>query len=201
MNIVPASFPAMLMPDATATIEVRATAPPGAATGRVSWPTDRSPGDSVEIDATVTGIDIGLAATPGSHDFGVVSGHTAVEREIRVQLCGLSPTNVHASLSGGNDMFDLIGTPDAPVSAIASTPWLVRFTPDRVGTHRATLRLTPADGIAPPMDIQFVGSNYDIDTTNYYACGCNAETGGGGAAVLAIAVALGVVPRRRRRRR
>ena len=198
-SFAPASLPQLFDPTQVVTTTVVATAAAGVSTGTLVWSTDLAdppaPPDETLVTMTLTGVETGLAASPGSIDYGEVATGESETRPITVRMCASDPIIVHAEIVG-DGAFTLIGAEDAVASAAPSEPWTVQFAPPHGGTYQAVLRLSPASGA--PVEIPLLGHNPDpFGETNYYACGCNGATGGLGAALVLLAVIAG---RRRPRR-
>jgi uncharacterized protein (TIGR03382 family) len=187
-SVAPGTLPRDLQPDESVDAIVRATPAIGEHRATLVWGTDLTPGDQTAVTLGVTGIEQGLAASPGAIDFGEVEAAFPASRMITVRVCATEPLSVTALLEGDAG-FQLVGAPEATATAIASTPWTIVFAPQRRGEHTAVLRLVPEAG--PPIDIELSGTNVDAGVTNYYSCGCNADTGGAGALVVLLALALG----------
>jgi hypothetical protein len=196
-SFAPSTLPQLFDPMEVVTTTVVATAAAGLSTGTLVWATDRAdppaPQDETLVTMTLTGVESGLAASPGSIDYGEVATGESETRPITVRMCAAAPISVHAEIVG-DDAFTLIGAPDAVAGAAPSEPWTVQFAPPHGGTYQAVLRLSPASGT--PVEIPLIGRDPSpFGETNYYACGCNGATGGLGAGLVLLALIAG---RRRR---
>jgi hypothetical protein len=192
-SVAPGTLPRDLAPDESIDAIVRATPAVGEHRATLVWGTDLTAGDQTAVTLAVSGIEQGLAASPGAIDFGEVLAAEPASRAITVRVCATEPLSVTAILEGDAG-FQLVGPQEAMATSIASEPWTIVFAPSRRGEHTAVLRLVPEAGA--PIDIELSGTNVDAGITNYYSCGCNADTGGLGAAAVLLALAL--AGRRRR---
>jgi hypothetical protein len=192
--VEPLGYPSTLAPSMTATVNVHTVAALGAMDAILVWTTDSPDAAMIEVPIHLVGIADGLAASPGELAFGVVAvGEPSGTMYPSVKSCSPAPVVVHAEITGDPDgAFALSGPPSSLVGDVATTPWGITFIPPDRGEYRATLRLTPATGT--PVDIRLVGGEPIAgDTTNYYACGCDAPmTPGGAALVVVVALALGL---------
>lgn len=194
-SVAPGALPRDLEPGESVDADVVATSVKGEHRATLVWPTDLTPNDQAVVTLAVTGIDEGLAASPGAIDFGETSAAEPRSRTIQVQVCNVQPLAVSARIDGDAG-FTLLGPSQTTVGAVMSMPWQVVFAPARRGEQHAVLHLVP--DIGDEITIELAGSNADAEVTNYYSCGCNGETTGAGGAMIVLVLAWHYHQRRRR---
>lgn len=194
-SVAPGPLPRDLAPAESVDADVIATSAKGEHRATLVWPTDLVPNDQAVVSLAVVGIDQGLAASPGAIDFGETAASQQRSRTIQVQVCNVEPLSVTAYVDGDAG-FTLLGPRETTVGTVVSMPWQVVFAPARRGEQHAVLHLVPAAG--DEITIELSGTNSDAEVTDYYSCGCTADTSGAGAALVLVVTAIAT--RRRRRR-
>ena len=151
------------------------------------------------------GISSRIAITPTPYDFGDVPVGTSERVMISVgNFDPAQPAELRVpTLVGDTSDFVLVDPPTAfqPVAPQSTFMFAVDFQPASTGGKHVELRgLLPSE---PERTVVLDGNGIDgtigdddddgggDDVTNYYACGCNADTGTGGLLVLVIAGLLG----------
>lgn len=210
----PADYPAILTPLSMAVFDVVAMPPEGDSAGIIGVTTDVVPGGSTDVTLSASAIADGIALAPSPLDFAtVIVNETSEIQTVTLANCDDVDLTITAVEVTGDDAdsFSVGGTlppPDLTIPVQGTAQWTVRFEPERVGDHSATLEVTTSAGV---MTVPLTGTGGSagsdggvdggtgFDTTSYYACECRSGLTAGGAIPLVVAFLLLVVPRRRRR--
>jgi hypothetical protein len=216
--IAPAAgdYPALLAPSAAVTVDVTATPGPAPATGTLRFATDVATDGAVEIPLAVQAIAGGVAVSPGQIEVEAVAvGERSAPATVTLSNCAEAPLQVLDLDITGPDAasFDVGGMLPPPAIAVpvaSQIRWTVVFSPERVGSHSATLTIVHAGGtLTVPLTAEAsdgsggpggpdAGGGAGVDDTSYYACSCRVPGDSPAGGALLVVVVVLVVRRRTR---
>jgi hypothetical protein len=209
----PTTYPAVLPPGSTASVEVLPMRQGSASviTDDLVWSTDLDNNPRPHSTVTAQFLAAGAAIAPASLAFGAQSIHLYIKdaQPITIQNCTSSgPTlSLHPSI---DVPFSIDSDFPSELVAAETATISVGFHPTKTGPFTGHLRITTSD--QQVLDVTLAGEGSANGTpsdagpgsatfhdTSFYACSCNAPSGAfAGGLPIALAVLLVTVRRRRR---
>jgi hypothetical protein len=214
--VSPSLYPATLLPNEIATIELtpRRQSTAGVQTDEVVWATDVAGRLTARTIVNATFVENGGAIAPPSLAFGPSPVHLDVKnaRTVTLQNCDTTVLTLDDPQIMAPFKIDSPGFPDT-LAPNESTTLSVGFHPTRLGIHTGTLRITSPQ-LGDPLEVMLSGEGVnsggggndagidpvpELDRTSFYACtGCasNHHSIGMIGLVIAVGAALHRRPRR-----
>jgi hypothetical protein len=212
--IAPASYPATLLPETEAVLEIspKRQSFPGTQQDDLIWTTDVAGMITARTMLIATFVNDGGAIAPSSLGFGQVPIHldTKNAQSITLQNCDTASIELGAPTMPAPFTIDS-GTFPLELEPNESTTIAVGFHPARLGTYSGTM-VIPSAQLIEPLTVSLTGEGVNtggegdggpdgngFDQRSFYGCGgCSSRQPAGGIAIV-LGVFAVVFPRRRRR--